>query len=310
MKRKTFIQHSFALAGALSIAPHTWPSNYLLKKGLRKIVILHTNDQHSQIDPFPANDPTFPNAGGFARRAAIIQQIRKDEEHVLLLDAGDTFQGTPYFNFYGGELEFKLMSRMGYDASTMGNHDFDNGMEGFVKQLPHASFPFLNVNYDVTDTPLEGILKPWIIKNMQGIRIGIFGLGVELHGLADPKLFGNVKYLNPVDKANQTAIFLRNEKKCDFIICLSHLGFEYATSKISDKILAQTSKNIDLIIGGHTHTFLNQPVEIKNLQNKPTWVAQAGWGGIILGRMDFIFDENNSILTTQHDLYKISKKTI
>lgn len=310
MKRITFLQYTLSSASILTMMPSIWTQEMLRKKGLRKIVILYTNDQHSQIDPLPANDSKYPNGGGFAKRAALIRQIRSEEENVLLLDAGDIFQGTPYFNFYGGELEFKLMSHMGYDASTMGNHDFDNGLDGFVKQLPNAKFPFLNVNYDTRDTALEGKLQPWLIKRFDGIRVGIFGLGVELHGLVDPKLYDKVKYLNPIEKANKTAHFLKKEEKCDLIICLSHLGYEYTSTQVSDKMLAASSYYIDLIVGGHTHTFLSEPTQIKNLSNQITYVTQVGWKGLFLGRMDFIFDEKNTLHAEHHGLYKIFKKTI
>ena len=154
---------------------------------------------HSHIDPFPADHPRNANMGGAARRAALIESIRKEEENVLLLDAGDIFQGTPYFNYYGGELEFKLMSMMQYDLATMGNHDFDMGTENIVKQLPHASFPFINCNYNFSDTELVGKILPYKIFNKGGLKIGVFGIGVELEGLVPNHLFTNVKYNNPID---------------------------------------------------------------------------------------------------------------
>ncbi|TAF47729.1 MAG: bifunctional metallophosphatase/5'-nucleotidase [Sphingobacteriales bacterium] len=256
----------------------------------RKITILHTNDVHSRIDPFPNDGSPNAGKGGVAARAALIKSIRRSEANVLLLDAGDIFQGTPYFNYWGGELEIKMMSMMGYDASTMGNHDFDNGVEGFAKQLVHANFPILNANYNFTDTAMEGKSKPYQIFTKNGIKIGVFGVGIELTGLVNAKQYGATQYQNPVQKANEIEQFLKYELKCDLIICLSHLGYQYKEKKVSDIVLAQSTKHIDLIIGGHTHTFLYQPSPIKNLAGKLTLVNQVGFAGINLGRVDFVFD--------------------
>lgn len=185
MNRKKFLKTAGTGGLALSFAPQfLWAGNSVLTSATDyKLTILHTNDQHSRIEPFDETYTRNPNQGGFARRAALIQQIRQEEKNILLLDSGDVFQGTPYFNFFGGELEFKLMSMMGYDASTMGNHEFDNGLEGFKKALPQAKFPFLCSNYEFKNTLLDGLTKPYKIFNKNGIRIGIFGLGIELQGL-------------------------------------------------------------------------------------------------------------------------------
>lgn len=257
-----------------------------------RLVILSTNDVHSRIEPFPANDKKFAGRAGFARRAEIIKEIREQEENVLLFDAGDIFQGTPYFNMFGGELEFKLMSEMGYSAATMGNHDFDNGMEGFLKQLPNAGFPFICSNYDFTDTILNGKTEKYKIFELGGLKIGVFGVGVELDGLVSKKNFGLTKYLDPIEIANKYALKLKQEK-CDMVVCLSHLGFDYKSNKVSDKVLAAKTRNIDYIIGGHTHTFMDVPVEITNLDNKVVTITQTGWGGINLGRMDVVFSKEN-----------------
>jgi len=257
-----------------------------------RLVILSTNDVHSRIEPFPANDKKFAGRAGFARRAEIIKEIREQEENVLLFDAGDIFQGTPYFNMFHGELEFKLMSEMGYSAATMGNHDFDNGMDGFLKQLPNAKFPFICSNYDFTDTILNGKTEPTKIFELGGLKIGVIGVGVELDGLVSKKNFGLTKYLDPIEIANNYALKLK-EQKCDMIVCLSHLGFDYKSNKVSDKVLAAKTRNIDYIIGGHTHTFMDAPVEILNLDNKVVTITQTGWGGINLGRMDVVFSKEN-----------------
>jgi len=257
-----------------------------------KISILSTNDVHSRIDPFPLTDKRNPGMAGFARRAAMIKDIRNKEEHVLLFDSGDIFQGTPYFNMYGGELELKLMSEMGYDAATMGNHDFDNGLEGFNKQLPHANFPFLTSNYDFSNTLLDGKTKKYKIFNKGPIKIGVFGLGVELEGLVGKDNYKETKYLDPIETGNKMANKLRAEG-CNLIICISHLGYRYKSDRVSDQVLAKQSKNIDLILGGHTHTFLDQPDEIINQIGKKVWVSQNGWGGILLGKIDFYFSKKD-----------------
>jgi 5'-nucleotidase len=252
-----------------------------------EICILHTNDMHSRIDPFPENDPKYPGLGGFARLSGTINQIRNEEKNVILLDAGDIFQGTPYFNLFGGEIEFKLMSQMGYYASTMGNHDFDNGINGIVDNMPYANFKFINCNYDVSQTALKDIVVPYSIINIEGVRIGILGVGIELEGLVDKKNCEGIVYMDPIAHANKTARILKKEECCDFIICLSHLGFSYPDDRVSDLDLAKENEYIDLIIGGHTHTFLDKPVKVKNKLKRHTLVNQVGWAGIRLGKIEF-----------------------
>ena len=287
MKRRDFIQKTAASSALLGLSGVSLSSFSTLET--KKITILHTNDTHSHIDPFPIDHPKNPNMGGAARRAAIIESIRKEEKNVLLLDAGDIFQGTPYFNYYGGELEFKLMSMMQYDVATMGNHDFDNGIDGFYAQLPHAKFDFVSANYDFKNTVLNDIVKPYKIIIKDGIKIGIFGLGVQLDGLVDKKLYKETVYKNPIEVAQDMTRILKEEKKCDLVICLSHLGFKYKDEpeKPSDIQLAQKTKNIDLIIGGHTHTFLDKPVIEKNSEGKEVLINQVGCFGVNLGRIDF-----------------------
>ena len=295
MKRRDFIQKTAASTTLLSLGGFSLSSFNTNK--VKKITILHTNDVHSHIDPFPATDPRKPNMGGVARRAAIIEQIRKEEANVLLLDAGDIFQGTPYFNYYGGELEFKLMSMMKYDLATIGNHDFDNGIKGLLVQLPNATFDFVSANYDFRNTVLDTFIKPYKIFKVDGVKIGIFGLGVELKGLVDEKLYKETVYNNPIEVAQDMSRILKEEKKCDLVICLSHLGFTYKNEpdKASDINLARKTKNIDLIIGGHTHTFLDKPVIEKNNEGKEVLINQVGCYGINLGRIDFYLDSEKNI---------------
>lgn len=283
MERRKFLHRSFLVTGGVLLAGPSLAQ--VPKRKTKKITILHTNDTHSNIDPFPANHAKFPNQGGVAKRFEYIKQIRAQEKNVLLLDAGDIFQGTPYFNKFGGVLEMKLMTELGYDAATMGNHDFDGGMDGFLKAIEHAKFPFLCANYDFSATILNGKTRTHTIIEKEGVKIGIFGVGIELKGLVpDAKCLGAV-YTDPIAAANREALFLK-EQGCQLIICLSHLGFDYPTDKISDKVLAQQTRNIHLILGGHTHTFLEQPCEMKNADNATVLINQVGWGGLQLGRLD------------------------
>lgn len=299
MNRKKFIKTIGGGAVAMTLVPKVMfaKQTKLFSTHHKKITILHTNDQHSRIEPFDVSYTKNPNQGGFARRASLIQKIRIQEENVLLLDSGDIFQGTPYFNLFGGELEFKLMSMMGYEASTMGNHDFDNGLEGFLKVLPNAKFPFICSNYNFKNTILDGRTELYKIINKKGIKVGIFGLGVKLDGLVGKKQYGETKWIHPVEIAQHYADFLRNEKKCDLVICLSHIGYEYKNdpNTICDLILAKQTDNIDLILGGHTHTFLDEPEILTNRKGKKVLINQVGWAGLLLGRIDVYFDEKSQI---------------
>ncbi len=286
--RRDFIGKSLKALGLISLAG--LPS-VLSATGWKQLTILHTNDTHSRIDPFPDNDPKYAGEGGFARRAAMIESIRKTDENVLLLDAGDIFQGTPYFNFYHGELEYKLMSLMQYDATTFGNHDFDLGCGNILTQMKHADFDFINCNYDFKNTELEKNKKifPYRIYKKGGLKIGVLGVGIALQNLVDKKFVGNIVYNDPIKEANKISSVLRNDEKCDYIICLSHLGFKYDSDKVSDIILAASSSNIDLIIGGHTHTFLEKPYSTVNAQGREVLITQVGWAGIWLGKTEIYF---------------------
>ena len=255
----------------------------------KKITILYTNDTHSRIEPFASNDKKFANLGGYARRAAYINQVRKEEKNVLLFDAGDVFQGTPYFNFFHGELEFELMSQMGYNAMTLGNHEFDGGLDGLNFAMTYAKFDILSANYDFSQTILKDKVKPYNIYTVDGIKVGVFGLGVALEGMVSPSNYGKTVYQDPLPKAAEIAFFLKKTKKCDLVVCLSHLGFSYEDQQVSDVVMAKQSKNIDLIIGGHTHTFIDKQYVFKNSDNKDIIITQTGWGGSRIGRVDFYF---------------------
>ena len=258
-----------------------------------RLTILHTNDVHSRIEPFPMDGSKYAGLGGVARRSALIQKIRGEEKNVLLVDSGDMFQGTPYFNLFGGKLELELMSKLGYEAGTFGNHEFDNGISGLVKYLDKANFPFLTANYEFKGTLLEGKTQDYTIINKNGLRIGITGVGVDIEGLVDPMNYVGMKYLDPIPVVNRIAKMLKEDKKCDLVICLSHLGYDYKEDpkKASDLNLAAGTRNVDLILGGHTHTFLDKPTVVKNLDGQEVYVNQVGFAGIRLGRLDIVFNK-------------------
>lgn len=292
LNRRTFIRQSALSAGLLAVGQLPFES-FAGKSRKQELTILHTNDVHSRLDPFPMDGSKYQGMGGVLAREKIISSVREETEQVLLLDSGDIFQGTPYFNSFKGKPEMQVMSMLKYDAATLGNHDFDNGIEGLVNQLVHANFPFVNCNYDFTNTALEHKIEPYSLIKKGKLKVGIFGLGIELQGLVPEKLFGNIKYYNPIEKANEMAYFLKHKKRCDYIICLSHLGFEYKDNKVSDKILAKESENIHLILGGHTHTFLDEPHKTKNRKNQEVIINQVGWAGIMLGRINIYFDNKD-----------------
>jgi 5'-nucleotidase len=304
MNRRRFISQSVFTAGSLAVQ-----GSVLSQEKLTRLTILHTNDVHSRLDPFPMDGSANAGKGGVSARAKLIQQIRQKQEHVLLLDAGDIFQGTPYFNIFKGEPEMRAMNMMGYDAAVMGNHDFDAGMENFVQQLTaHGKFPILMCNYAFDRTPMESVNQPYKIFKKGNLKIGVTGVGIELSGLVPTSLYGNTIYLDPIKCANEVANKLKNEKKCDLVICLSHLGDMYGENKVSDEVFAKQCENIDLIIGGHTHRFFDKPREYTNKNGKKTIVNQVGWGGIQLGRLDFVFggekghflDENQPIFVLEN----------
>lgn len=292
LNRRHFLRQAGLTTGSL-LCTHSLLAQLDESVAERKLTILHTNDVHSRLEPFPMDGSANAGQGGVAARAEMIRRIRSEEEHVLLLDAGDIFQGTPYFNFYKGEPEIKAMTAMGYDAATMGNHDFDAGLENFAIQLRHASFPLIICNYDFTATPMESKYQPYRIFNKGRLKIGVTGVGIALQGLVPDALFGSTKYLDPVQHANEVAHRLKKNEGCDMVICLSHLGYKYSDNRISDRVFAQQSENIDLIIGGHTHTFMEAPEVLKNKVGEDVIINQVGWAGLVLGRLDIKFSKGN-----------------
>ena len=297
MKRRDFIIQTSA-ATAITLSGFGLSSFSSAKT--KRITILHTNDTHSHLDTFPQTDAKFPNQGGAAKRATIFNKIKNENPHTLILDAGDMFQGTPYFNYYGGELEIKVMNMLQYDAGTIGNHEFDNGINSLAEQIQKANFDIINANYDFKNTLMNGLTKPYKVFVKDGIKIGVFGLGIKLEGLVNKSEYGETLWNNPIEIAQDVTRILKDELKCDLIICLSHLGYHYGNNSqmISDLDLAAKTKNIDLIIGGHTHTFLEKPTVVLNAEQKEVIVNQVGCYGVRIGQIDFYFDEFKNKSTT------------
>ena len=301
ISRRKFLQSSLVggaaltLPGSLSglISMKAWAAltEPLLEvaAGETLITILHTNDTHSQIDPIDDSDKTYGGKGGVARRATLVKRVRKENPNTLMVDAGDVFQGTPYFNFYKGEVEYKSMSLIGYDVVTLGNHDFDNGVEALAAAMKFAKFDFVSTNYDVRGTGLESRVKPYAIRTFGDVRVGLFGMGVSPDNLITPENFKGVKYMDPVRMARGVVRLLREQEKCNLVVGMSHLGY-FANPKnneIGDSQVAAQVSGIDFIASGHTHTFMHKPVVQKNPEGKDTIIFQVGRSGIYVGRVDF-----------------------
>jgi 5'-nucleotidase len=304
MNRRQFIYQTGVTAAATAVAPTIL---FAKPKAEHRLTILHTNDWHSRIDTFPMDGGKFQGQGGAAMRDAMIKKIRAQEEHVLLLDAGDIFQGTPYFNFYHGDPEITLMNEMGYEASAIGNHDFDGGIDGLAHQAGRAKFPLICANYDFNQTPMQGKTVRYKVFEKGKLRVGVTGLGIEVKGLVPDKLYANTKYNDPVVAMNNAAFELKQKEKCDMVICLSHLGYEYKDDKISDVKLAAKSRNVDIVIGGHTHTFLSKPRIVDNLAHQPVTIVQAGWAGLLLGRLDTVCNTSNKHKRVNYSTDKVMK---
>ena len=248
--------------------------------GQKSIVILHTNDTHSRIEPIPESDRIAGNKGGVVRRMNYIEQVRKENKNVLLFDAGDFLQGTPYFNLFKGEVETEAMNMMRYDAVTLGNHEFDYGLEALEKVVRRAKFPIISSNYDFSGTPLNNLIKPYLIFKKDGVKIGVIAINIQPKGLIASGNYDGMKFLQPERVANELALKLKTTDRCDMVICLSHLGYT------ADKRLVGQTRNIDIIIGGHSHTHMKTPDILKNIDNKNVMVFQTAGRGIYVGRID------------------------
>ena len=250
-----------------------------------KLVILHTNDTHSQVEPTDKSTLKTSDLGGYARRMGMIQKIRNVEPAVLLIDAGDFSQGTPYFNFYNGRIEVDALNKMKYDAVTLGNHEFDNGIDTLAVILQNAKFPIVSSNYDVKNTPLKDFVEPYLVLKRFGLRIGIMALNVQPKSLIIESNYRGMVYADPIKVANEMATYLKKNKKCDVVICLSHLGSDASAKEVNDFQLARETRNIDVIIGGHSHTMLENATET-NLDGRKVVIAQVGKSGLYLGRIE------------------------
>ena len=291
MERRTFLASLAAASAAGSL-----PLRAEAPSAGGRITLLHTNDTHSRIEPFGPGNGAISGLGGVARRATLVKQLRGQLGPVLLLDAGDTFQGTPYFNRYKGRLDYQLMRMVGYDAGTLGNHDFDNGvgllLEAMVamETLEHANppFPFVNCNFDFKGAPeLAKRVRPYIVREFPGVRVGITGVGVAFAGLVDPKNHTGITWKDPYESLKPVVKRLREVEKVDLVVLLSHLGHNnQGSSAPCDLLLPAEVAGIDAIIGGHSHTFLDKPVRLPQAKGE-TLVFQVGFGGVNLGRMDF-----------------------
>ena len=251
----------------------------------KQLTILHTNDTHSCIYPLNKNlaDTALAGRGGYLRRLTMIKEERIKNPDLLLLDSGDFSQGSPYYTYYKGDVEVELMNKMKYDASTIGNHEFDFGLENMARIFKKAKFPILCSNYDFTGTPVEGLTKRWTIIRRNGMKIGLFALDPEMEGLVDQNKFVGVKYLDPVKVANEMGDFLKNKKHCDIVICISHMGWD--SMVMNDQTIISQSRNIDLFLGGHSHTYMKQIEYHKNIDGKLIPDDQNGKHGIYVGKI-------------------------
>jgi 5'-nucleotidase len=293
--RRKFLASSFACGSAFvvsRVAGGSLVESIVSAREEIKVTILHTNDTHSQIDPLPTNDK-YAGKGGVARRATLVRNIRSENPNTLLIDAGDVCQGTPYFNFFKGEVEYKAMSMIGYDAGTLGNHEFDNGVASLASALKFANFDIVSANYDVKGTALQGIVRPYVVKTVGGIRVGLFGLGISPVSLIDPANFKGVTYLDPITTAREVVNTLRQKEKCALVVCMSHLGYSGhpRQGEIMDTTVASQVDGIDFIASGHTHIFMEKPVMQQQPCGKETVIFQVGKSGIYVGRVDFTLRE-------------------
>lgn len=306
LTRRKFLNSSLAGGASLALTPSIFSPAALAhsmaafaapllqpSKDETLITILHTNDVHSQIDPLPANDRNA-GKGGVARRATLVKKIRAENPNTLLMDAGDAFQGTPYFNFYKGEVEYKAMTMIGYDVGTLGNHDFDNGVDGLAAAMKFANFDFVSTNYDVRGTAIESRVKPYVVRELAGVRIGVFGLGISPEGLITPENFKGITYHDPVKVSRGAVQVLREKERCAMVLCASHLGYypNPRGNEVGDTQVAAQVDGIDFIASGHTHTFMDKPVITKTPSGGSTIIFQVGKSGIYLGRVDFTVKAN------------------
>lgn len=286
MRMKYTLLYGALAVGMMAMQPMTAEAKAKkTAKAQKQLVILHTNDTHSCVMPINPNlaDTAMADRGGYLRRVVMIKEERKQHPDLLLFDSGDFSQGSPYYSLFKGDVEVGLMNEMKYDAATIGNHEFDFGIDNMARLFKKAQFPIVCSNYDFTGTPLAGLVKPYIILQRQGLKIGVFGLCPELKGLVSEANYGVIKYLDPIEKGKEMAEFLKKKEKCDVVICLSHLGWNI--DGVDDTEMIPGSRYIDLVLGGHSHTYFKQLQYVKDLDGKLVPVDQNGKSAIWVGKM-------------------------
>lgn len=274
------MKHHFAFASLLALAT-------LAAKAQGQLTILHTNDTHSTIFPLSPNlaDTLKAGRGGYLRRVSVVKAERAKEPKLLLLDSGDFSQGSPYYTIFKGDVEVGLMNLMGYDAATIGNHEFDFGLENMARLFRMAKFPVVCANYDFTGTCVEGLVKPYTIVKRDGVRIGIFGLSPVLEGLVSADNCQGVKHLDPIAAAKEVVTTLREKEKCDVVVCLSHLGWGMLPPDIDDEKLIKSTEGIDLVLGGHSHTYMVREQRVPNAKGKLIVDDQNGKHALFVGKL-------------------------
>lgn len=283
-------------------------SSFAAGNSASELTILHTNDTHSQLDPFPATAARNAGQGGILARAAVIEQLRAQQSYVLLLDAGDFLQGTPYFDIYKGVPEIQAMNLLQYDAITIGAHDLDTGLDNLSGLLEQAHFPVVCANYTIDHPRLAQLVKPFTVVEKGGLRIGLFGIAGQPKGMLADHITAKIRYQDAIITAGTTAATLKKQHRCDMVICLSRLGLnDYYYRQLNDRMLARETEDIDLIIGGQSHTFLDKPLIVKNKKGKEVLITQAGWGGVAMGRLNYIFSDKKKILSANAQTVIIGK---
>lgn len=274
------MKHKHALTALLGLASLAAPAQ-------RQLTILHTNDTHSTIFPLSDNlsDTLKAGRGGYLRRVNLVKEERAKKPHLLLFDSGDFSQGSPYYTVFKGDVEVGLMNLMGYDAATIGNHEFDFGLDNMARLLRTAKFPIVCANYDFTGTPVEGLVKPYVVIKREGVRIGVFGLSPVLEGLVSADNFAGVKYLDPIAKAKETVKTLKEKEKCDVVVCLSHLGWNMLPPDVDDAQLIKATSGIDLVLGGHSHTYMVEAEKVANAEGKEIIDDQNGKHALFVGKL-------------------------
>ena len=259
----------------------------VVAKAQKQIVILHTNDTHSTIEPVSKFSKVKEAAGkaGCVRRATMVKQLREQNPDILLFDSGDFSQGSTFYTMYKGDVEVGLMNIMGYDAATIGNHEFDFGLDNLARLARQAKFPIVCSNCDFTGTPCQDVIKKYCVVVRDGVRIGVFGLTPKIEGLVMKENIAGVKYIDPIQATKEMVSVLRDKERCDIVVCLSHLGWKLAPEYIDDQVLISSTTGIDIVLGGHSHTYMKEMEWVDNAEGKSIPVDQNGKHGAFVGKI-------------------------